>query len=240
MNPVRDIKQINSSSTVSNGVNLLAIDASSENISLCVKYKEKIFQLNQRRHFGASRLIADIASQLKKNSSPLESMDAFVIGSGPGSFTGLRISFSLIKAFMLALNKPAIMVGSFFSCAQILKGTSERIAVIADARRSLIYGACFRVKKGLLKEEGRERLYQLEEFTRHKNDYLFVSYDAQLREKALKLNPKINFYPKDVYPSAKYLLPQAQLCYNKGKFTAVEELKPLYLHPKTCQIRKTL
>ncbi|MBU1112910.1 MAG: tRNA (adenosine(37)-N6)-threonylcarbamoyltransferase complex dimerization subunit type 1 TsaB [Candidatus Omnitrophica bacterium] len=220
-------------------MNLLAVEASSENISLCIKYRGKVISdFNRKIQFGASLLIQQIDWELRKNRIKLKEIDAFVVGQGPGSFTGLRISFSLIKAFMLATQKPAIMVGSFFSCAERLKKDSNKIAVISDARRNLIYAASFKVKDGALKKEAKEKLCLLEEFISTKKDYLFVSYDRNLRDKSLVLEPKLNFYSKDIYPSAGHLLLQAELCYNKGNFTPIEKLKPLYLHPKTCQIRK--
>jgi len=220
-------------------MNLLAVDTSSENISLSIKYKEKVIvDLNQRRKFGASLLIEHIDKQLRKNHLNLKSIDGFVLGAGPGSFTGLRVSFSLVKAFILALDKPAIVVDSFFSCAQSLINKSNKIAVITDARRGLIYGGVFSFKQGILKAETKIKLYGLDEFIKNKKDYLFCSYDSDLRKKALEFEPKINFYSQDVYPKAGYLLETAELCYNRGEFTPIDKLKPLYLHPKTCQIRK--
>ena len=219
-------------------MNLLAIEASSENISLAIKYRGKIIcDFNRKIQFGASLLIQWLDKALKKNRLELKDLDAFVVGSGPGSFTGLRISFSLIKAFMLAMQKPAIMVGSFFSCAQSLKNNPQKLAVIADARRNLIYGVSFTAKGGILKKEGKVKLFSIEEFVKNKKEHLFISYDRHLREKVLAIEPGINFHPQDIYPSARYLLPEAELCYNKGKSTPIEKLEPLYLHPKTCQIR---
>lgn len=220
-------------------MNLLAIDASSQNISLAVKAKGRlIINSNQKKQFGASLLIENIDKQLRKHRLGLNEIDAFVLGAGPGSFTGLRISFSLVKAFILALNKPAISIGSFFSCAYDLRNKAKRIAVISDARRNLIYGATFEAKAGAVKIQTKEKLYQLEQFIENKNDYFFVTYDRALRKQIIAMSSKINFYPKDVYPQAKNLLIAAEACYNKGKFTTIDKLKPLYLHPKTCQIRK--
>ena len=168
----------------------------------------------------------------------MSTIDAFVIGSGPGSFTGLRISFSVIKAFMMAKKKPAIAIPSFYSCAYPLRNKADRIAVVSDARRNLIYLSCFRTKNGNLTKEGKEKLITLDELNKIDKKYLLVTYDSHLRDKILSLNSKVNFYSKNVYPKAKYLIPLAELYYNKVKFTALEKLEPLYLHPKTCQVRK--
>ncbi|MCF7907401.1 MAG: tRNA (adenosine(37)-N6)-threonylcarbamoyltransferase complex dimerization subunit type 1 TsaB [Candidatus Omnitrophica bacterium] len=220
-------------------MNLLVVDASSENISLAIKYKGKLVaDFNRKKRFGASLLIQQIDRQLSKNKLSLKSMDAFVVGSGPGSFTGLRISFSVIKAFMLVTKKPTIEVGSSYSLAYALRNKSSKIAVISDARRGLIYGVCFKSRLGVLRKEAKEKLYKLEEFIKNKEDYLFCTYDKDLRDQVSNLNKKIGFYDKDLYPKARDLLLEAELCYNQGKFTTIDKLKPLYLHPKTCQIQK--
>jgi len=220
-------------------VNFLAVDATSGNLSLYIRYgKDKEINLNRKIKFGASRLISYIDKSLKKAKIDLSAIDAFVIGSGPGSFTGLRISFSVIKAFMMAKEKPAIAIPSFYSCAYLLRNKSERIAVVSDARRGLIYLSCFKAKNENLTKEGRERLITLDELIKIGKKYLFITYDSHLRDKILSLNPKVNFYPKNIFPKAKYLMPLAELYYNKSKFTTLDKLKPLYLHPKTCQVRR--
>ena len=139
---------------------------------------------------------------------------------------------------MIAGGKPAIAIGSFYSCAYPLRRKASKIAVISDARRGLIYLSCFNSGNGNLAKVGRERLVTLDEIIKIGKEYLLITYEPHLREKILSLNPQLNFYSKDIYPKAKYLMPLAELYYNKGKFTALDELKPLYLHPKTCQIRK--
>ncbi len=239
MNPVRD--KIQNSFAVSNEVNVLAIDASSENLSLYIRYgKDKEINFNRKIKFGASQLISFIDKSLRRAGIDLADFDAFVIGAGPGSFTGLRISFSVIKAFMMAKEKPAILIPSFYSCAFLCKDKAQNLAVISDARRNLIYLSCFRSKKGELIKDGKERLVTMEEIFKRDKDYLFITYDQLLRERILNLRPEMKFYSKDVYPQAKYLMPLAQMYYNKGRFTPLDKLEPLYLHPKTCQIRRKL
>jgi tRNA threonylcarbamoyladenosine biosynthesis protein TsaB len=220
-------------------MNLLAIDTSSENISLSVMRKGKIcVDFNQRVKFGASLITPLIEKSLKEASLSLDKIDAFVVGAGPGSFTGLRISFSIVKAFTCAIGKPLIKIGSFLSVAYPYKDKHEKIAVISDARRSLIYAASFKVKRDNLKMEGKEKLVNLDDFIKEKKDYFFITYDEHIREQVLKLNPKIDFYSKKVWPKASYLLELARDYYKKSEFTSLNRFEPLYLHPKTCQIRK--
>ncbi|NQT28653.1 MAG: tRNA (adenosine(37)-N6)-threonylcarbamoyltransferase complex dimerization subunit type 1 TsaB [Candidatus Omnitrophica bacterium] len=224
---------------MSKKVNFLAVDATSENLSLYIRYEaDKEININHRLKFGASKLISYIDKVMKRKKIDLSAFDAFVVGCGPGSFTGLRISFSVIKAFMIAKGKPAIAIPSFYSCAYPLRNKSTNLAVVSDARRGLIYLSCFKAKAGNLAKDGRERLISLEELIRIDEKYLLITYEPHLRDKLLSLKPKVNFYSKDIFPKAKYLMPLAELYYNKNKFTTLDKLKPLYLHPKTCQVRK--
>jgi tRNA threonylcarbamoyl adenosine modification protein YeaZ len=218
-------------------MNLLGIDASSENISFALmKDKDVIFDFNRKMKFGASRVISYIEKYIRKGILNLKEIDAFIVGAGPGSFTGLRISFSIIKAFSISLNIPIISIGSFFSSAYPFKEKYKKIAVISDARRNLIYGTSFLVKDGILYQEKKERLVTIEGFAREKRDYFFVTSDIYLREKVLKIDRKIKFYPRVIYPKAKYLLLLAKDSYYKKKFTPLEKFEPLYIYPKTCQI----
>ncbi|MFA7677169.1 MAG: tRNA (adenosine(37)-N6)-threonylcarbamoyltransferase complex dimerization subunit type 1 TsaB [Candidatus Omnitrophota bacterium] len=219
-------------------MNLLGIEASSENISFCFYRKDKILgEENQLVKFGASKLVNNIEKKLKKNSLTISDFDAFVMGLGPGSFTGLRITGSIIKAFALAVRKPIIGIGSFFSCAYSVKEVNKKVAVVADARKNLVYSACFHYTRGRIIRAGRERLSTLEDAVNKKRDCMFVTYEDHIREKIVSFGSKL-VYPENVYPKAADLLMLARERYEKKVFLPLEKLEPLYLHPKTCQIRR--
>ena len=61
-------------------MNLLAVDASSENISLAVMWRgEVIFDYNRRIRYGASRLVSYIDKCIHSLSLDLKKIDAFVV-----------------------------------------------------------------------------------------------------------------------------------------------------------------
>jgi tRNA threonylcarbamoyladenosine biosynthesis protein TsaB len=218
-------------------MNFLGIDTSWQNLSISFMHKGKIvFDFNRKLKYNASFILPYLEKFIKRKIFSLKEIDALVVGSGPGSFTGLRISFSVIKALSITLGKPVIKLGSFFSYAYPFMKKYEKIAVINDARRNLIYAASFRVKNGVLIKERKEKLTRLEDFVKEKKDYFFVSGDKILCEKLSKF-PYLKFHSKAVYPKAKYLLVLAKRNFLENKFTPLEKLEPLYLYPKTCQIR---
>jgi len=216
-------------------MNLLGIDASSGNISLALMKNGKIIlDFNRRIEFGASNLPAYIEKSLKQASFSLDNIDYFVIGSGPGSFTGLRISFAIVKAFMVSLEKPVIAMSSFFSCAYQSKNIYSKVAVVADARRNLYYLVCFDCKGNYVKKIGKEQLLEFNDLIKKSNDYYFITYDPKLRKKILEVNSKIKIDSKDVYPKARYMLNLVRDFPGRFKATSLEKLKPLYLHSFFC------
>jgi tRNA threonylcarbamoyladenosine biosynthesis protein TsaB len=219
-------------------MNILAVDSSSENLSIALFSQGRVlFNFNRRLKFGSSKLIPFIGKYLRENRFDLNMVDAFAIGRGPGSFTGLRVSFSVIKAFMITMNKPVVCIDSFYSMAYPFAGKYKKIAVISDARRGLVYAATFSAKNNLLKKEEPPKLVALRDFVPDKSGYFFVSGDEHLYGELAKSGSGINFFHKAVYPKTKYYLKIANDLAGRGKFTAVHKLEPLYLHPKTCQIR---
>jgi len=178
-------------------MNLLAIDASSDNLSLALMWKGKlVFDYNKIKPYGSSNTIEILNSCFKKITVNPKNIDALVLGKGPGSFTGLRVSFSIVKGLSFGLDKPVISMGSFFSCAYDFKD-KERIAVVSDARRGLIYMASFKTKNGKLELEGKEKLAPLKELLKLKKGYFFLTYTGVLRSQIKGYAKGIKLYPKD-------------------------------------------
>ena len=146
--------------------------------------------------------------------------------------------FALIKAFSASLDRPVIGIGSFFGCVAQIKDKYERIAVVSDARRNLIYGAPFRVKDGKIIREKKEALYKPDDFLERYKDYTLCTYDSSLRNKAFQVNHTIDVCPKDIWPKAKYLAMLAKEYYLEEKFTPLKKLEPLYIYPQDCQVKR--
>ncbi len=91
-----------------------------------------------------SQKLAPFVDQLFKTSqtSP-DSLQGILISAGPGSFTGLRIGFSLAKGIAHARNIPVIPVSTLAIWAFQLGPRPENIIPIIDARRDEIFVARF-------------------------------------------------------------------------------------------------
>src|SRR5690348_1451642 len=56
----------------------------------------------------SAQLVPQIAELLARNGLQKEDIGAFVVASGPGSFTGLRVGLAAIKALAEILGKPIV------------------------------------------------------------------------------------------------------------------------------------
>lgn len=73
----------------------------------------------------------------------LRELDGIILGVGPGSFTGLRIGFSIIQGIATVVPVPLYPVSSLLSFAapHLLQGV--RVLSISDARRSECFSAVY-------------------------------------------------------------------------------------------------
>ncbi len=127
---------------------ILAVDSSSITASVALVENEKIiseFFINAG--LTHSETLAPMIDSVLKNSkiNPQE-IDLFAVTNGPGSFTGLRIGVSTIKAMAIALGKPCIGVSSLYALAQGSWNSQSVICACMDARRDQLYNAIFRIQ----------------------------------------------------------------------------------------------
>lgn len=215
----------------------LAIDASSPVVSVAVALNEhNLFEKKSSHRWAASKLIGMIEQMMKQYFFKLKDIDAFIVGRGPGSFTGLRIAYSLIKGFALALKKPVVEIESFLAIAQKLKFRYNRIVVVSDARKGLVYAKAYQLGPKII-AKSKIALYQLDKVVSTMADWQFVTYDQHLR-KQLPKNSQLEFDLTNQYPQAKVLLRLGKELFLKGKTVTVDKIEPLYVHPQTCQIRQ--
>jgi len=76
-------------------------------------------------------------------------LSALIIGSGPGSFTGLRIGYSFMKGLALARGLSLQSCSSFLAAALALSDKGfEQLAVVSDARREELFFGLYQLKPG--------------------------------------------------------------------------------------------
>lgn len=131
----------------------------------------------------SDRLIEYVDFLLQHCGVKIREVGTFVVASGPGSFTGLRIGLAAVKAFCQALDRPAVQVSTLEALAWRHRHLSERVAPMIDARRRQIYGAVYRTTGSEeVEREGDEMVGSPEEWLRStpETGCLYVGDAAQL------------------------------------------------------------
>jgi tRNA threonylcarbamoyladenosine biosynthesis protein TsaB len=122
---------------------ILAVDTSSEFASLALARGAEVleeFLLHSPDGF-AHLLFAHLERLLESRSLAVQDVDCFAAGSGPGSFTGVRVALSAIKGLGEACGKPVAAVSNLQALAW--HGTGPLRAPLLDARRGQIYGGLY-------------------------------------------------------------------------------------------------
>jgi tRNA threonylcarbamoyladenosine biosynthesis protein TsaB len=112
----------------------------------------------------SARLLVSVESMLASLGLGIRDMDAFAVTTGPGSFTGIRIGLSTVKAFAFASGRPVAPVSSLRALAWKFRDDPGLAAPMLDAKKGEIYAAVFRVGPGGLEEMVPQGAYAPEGF----------------------------------------------------------------------------
>jgi tRNA threonylcarbamoyladenosine biosynthesis protein TsaB len=102
----------------------------------------------------SAQLVPTLACLLQKHGFTAGDLAGFVVVSGPGSFTGLRVGLSAIKGLAEGLNR-SIATVSLLEALAIFSGLQGRVAAALDAGRDELFWALYNVanERALLVEE---------------------------------------------------------------------------------------
>jgi tRNA threonylcarbamoyladenosine biosynthesis protein TsaB len=130
----------------------------------------------------SAQLVPQIAALLSSHGFTRNDIGAFVVASGPGSFTGLRIGLAAVKALAEVLIKPIASVSLLEVCV-FTSGARGKIMAALDAGRSDVYVGEYKipVKVGQLP---REPILTRSEFLSQAKGWTVVTPDSVLADAA--------------------------------------------------------
>lgn len=160
---------------------------------------------------------------LKKLDLDWNYIDAFVVGRGPGSFSGLRISFSMVNALSAPSKQHVFAHNSGASLAAQFSSSST--VVVGDARRGQLW-------VGLFQEHSLVRDFELIKYSQ---------LNTMIPEGSLVISPdqdrlvdilspfQDEELQRPLFPTAGVL---GQIVYNNiERADDPEPFEPLYMHP---------
>jgi|SRR5712692_794699 len=148
---------------------ILAVDTSTRSGSLAILQDARIMAQvsSQEDTLHSERLFRDLARLHEMSQFQLKEIDLFAVSTGPGSFTGLRVGLTAVKAWAELYQKPIAGVSGLLAVAAQSKANSRAVAPFIDARRGQIYGAIYQRSPGdhvAWKLLGDEAVLSTEEF----------------------------------------------------------------------------
>ncbi len=125
---------------------LLGIDTSGKTASVALCTEDKVLaQTTVYTSLTHSQVILPICNDVLKNAGvELADVDGIAVAMGPGSYTGLRIGISAVKAICFAQNKPCIGVSTLEGLANNVSLHKGIICAVMAARLDLVYCAVFK------------------------------------------------------------------------------------------------
>jgi tRNA threonylcarbamoyladenosine biosynthesis protein TsaB len=103
----------------------------------------------------SSRLFGDLEALRAGAQFELNQIDVFAVASGPGSFTGLRIGLTAVKAWAEVYGKPIAAVSGLEAISaqsKVIGGDlsieNQIVAPFFDARRGQLFGSLYRYGPG--------------------------------------------------------------------------------------------
>ena len=128
-------------------MNLLALDTSTEFLSLALQLGDKIVTHHQHAGQAASQLVLpQIQVLLDAANIKLSDLDGIAFGAGPGAFTGVRVACGVAQGLGFGANLPVVGVNTLLALAEA--SGQDRVIACLDARMGEIYHAAFVKENG--------------------------------------------------------------------------------------------
>ena len=214
---------------------ILAIDTSTDYLSLAVMRGDKVVaSFHRRSHMRhSSLLVPTIDKLLKKARVKPEAIDHFAISIGPGSFTGLRIGVVTVKGFAYALDKKIVTVPTLDAIANNMTGYHGTICPVLDARKNKVYACFYRSDGKNIKRVSKYLLLSAKDLLERAAKYDKIIFLGD----ALHLIGRADNKKADWHPRASVVAKLAGEYIGKKKFISAEDLEPMYIYSKECDIK---
>ena len=131
---------------------VLALDTSGPVASVAVADETRIryeaCAANQLKH--SESIMPMVEEALCRSGVTLQQLNLLAVTAGPGSFTGIRIGVTAVKAMAHALNIPCLGLSSLEVTAAGIEAHDKIVCPLQDARVGQVYGAAFRSGERLM------------------------------------------------------------------------------------------
>jgi tRNA threonylcarbamoyladenosine biosynthesis protein TsaB len=125
---------------------VLAIDTCDLRGSVALLKDENLFSFtaHDTGEEYSSWLLPAVEGVLQNAEIRMADVDGYAVAAGPGSFTGVRVGLTTVKAWAEVYGKPVAGVSRLEAIAMHAAEGGRYVAASADARRQQVFGAVYR------------------------------------------------------------------------------------------------
>lgn len=235
---------------------VLGVDTSTEFLTVSVINGGKVIAdynaVGKLNH--SALLVPTIKKALAKAKKRMKDVNLFAVGIGPGSFTGLRVGVTTVRALSIALDKPIIGIPTmdaiaYNGCQYFVKeakirdsGSCPQICPVLDAKKSQVYACIYSAYGDKLIRKSDYLLEPVERLIKRlSGSVLFLGdgiaiYKDKLSAKNLL---KAEFIDgKKWFPKASVIAKMGLESFRNGSADDPYDLEPMYLYARDCNVRK--
>lgn len=217
---------------------ILALDSSSIVATVALVDEEKLMGeiiVNHKKNHS-EKLMPIIEQLLDEVEERIEDVDGFGVCVGPGSFTGIRIGVSTVKAFAQATHKPLVGISTLEGLAFQLPYSRGIICPLLDAQRNQIYTGLYKWEGNQMFSIEEDQAIKVEEWIeklKDRTEDIHLVGDGVAKFSSLfqkKLGEKVSVAPSIVrMPRASSIASLALQRIQKGEITDYKDLHPHYI-----------
>jgi len=145
---------------------VLAIDTCDANGSVAVLRGADVLRtdVHEGSEEYSSWLLPAVDSSLRSCGLNLKDIELFAVAPGPGSFTGVRIGLTTVKAWCEVFERPIAAVSRLEALAWQADEDAPYVASFIDAQRGQLFGALYRRSEDRFRLIGAETVSAREDF----------------------------------------------------------------------------
>ena len=213
---------------------LLAIDTSTERMSLAVCHGEQVWTHDGAAGMQASRhLVPAVMALLAQAQFPLHALQAIAFGQGPGAFTGLRTACSVAQGLALGAGLPLLPVDTLLCVAESATRLQQRVLAVLDARMEQVYAAAYERVDGVWHTVSAPQLTSPAQLTlpAHWQGQRFALAGNAMPAHQAGLQHLLSQggEAEEVWPQAQAMLRLAAQAWSRGLAVAPETALPVYV-----------
>lgn len=212
----------------------LLIDTSSNCCSVAIADGSQVIhqQIKCEGNEHAALLPQFVTNCLHNAKLQLNNIQAISISIGPGSYTGLRVGLSFVKAMCYANQIPLITVSTLemisYGIQQFTNNTKGYYIPMIDARRMEVYTAVLNNEFDFIEAPFAKIITENFITERNITDKIFVAGSGAFKIKSFTLNDNVMIIDKS-FCEAQYLATKTNELYNQGVFSDIAYCEPFYL-----------